>query len=226
MADNITITANANSTPPAGTVFRTDDISSVHYPVTKIALGADGALDTLVDSGQQTSANSLPVVIASDNNVLVKPFSAIIEGGLTELIGINEEVNQSDYSGSIGVALAGTYSGEILSLALYSTEDGSGAVQVPQGKVLIFDADPSIASGATAIAAAAFPTILGQIDFLTGDWHSDTGGGVAMLSHKPIPFHSLATLYFVWFQTQAVSWNDGAGDDEQLEFNFWYRRES
>lgn len=60
MADNITVTQGT------GTTIRTDDVSGVHYQVIKVALGADGALDALLDSGQQTSANSLPVVIASD----------------------------------------------------------------------------------------------------------------------------------------------------------------
>ncbi len=46
----------------------TDDISGVHYQKVKIALGADGALDNLVDSGQQLSAASLPVVLASDHS--------------------------------------------------------------------------------------------------------------------------------------------------------------
>lgn len=61
MADNISITAGS------GTDVATDDIASVHYQKVKIALGADNALDTLVDSGQQTMANSVPVVLASDH---------------------------------------------------------------------------------------------------------------------------------------------------------------
>jgi len=61
MADNITVTQGS------GVTIRTDDVGGVQYPVTKIALGADGAFDTLVDSGQQTMANSVPVVLASDH---------------------------------------------------------------------------------------------------------------------------------------------------------------
>jgi hypothetical protein len=60
MADNVAITAGA------GTNIATDDVASVHYQVMKIGLGADGAIDTLVDSGQQTMANSIPITIASD----------------------------------------------------------------------------------------------------------------------------------------------------------------
>lgn len=47
-----------------------DPTASGDIQVVKIGLGATPALDTLVDSGQQTSANSLPVVIASDQSDL------------------------------------------------------------------------------------------------------------------------------------------------------------
>ena len=155
------------------------------------------------------------------------PLDAINEGGVTELIGINEQVDQSDYSGSVGVALGGTYSGEILSVTLISTEDGSGAIQRPNGTLLILDADPSIASGATSLTAANWPKVIGVMEVSAGDWTiTDTSGAVNNVKDQPVPFHALATLYFVWFHEAATSFNDAAGDDEQLEFNFWYRRDS
>ncbi len=66
MADNITIPTTGSGT--ATPVVATDDVGGIHYQKVKIALGADGVIDTLVDSGQQTSANSVPVVIASDQS--------------------------------------------------------------------------------------------------------------------------------------------------------------
>ena len=89
------------------------------------------------------------------SSVQTYPLDALLEGGLTELIGINEQVDQNDYSGSIGVTLGATYSGEILSTMLYSTEDGSGAVQTPEGWLYCLATDPAIASGDTAMTAAA-----------------------------------------------------------------------
>lgn len=65
MADNVTIPATGTGTTTP--VVATDDISGVHYQKIKIALGADGAVDTLLDSGQQLAANSVPVVLASDH---------------------------------------------------------------------------------------------------------------------------------------------------------------
>jgi hypothetical protein len=87
-------------------------------------------------------------------------FLSCFEGGLTELVGINEEVNTNDFSGSVDVALGGKYSGEILSFAFYATEDGTGDVQDSAGKLIILDADPAVASGATSLAAAEWPTVL------------------------------------------------------------------
>jgi hypothetical protein len=157
---------------------------------------------------------------------LYLPFAPILEGGLTELIGINEQVDQNDYSGSVEVELLHTASGEILSVALYNTEDGSGAILSPEGWLYIFDADPGIVSGDTAMTAAERVTILGRVKVESGDWETDTGGGLAYIYDTPIPFHELSSLFFVFKLTSATSMNSAAGDDEQLEFNFWYRRDS
>jgi hypothetical protein len=155
-----------------------------------------------------------------------QPFAAMTEGGLTELIGIDEQVDQNDYCGSVAVALGGTYSGEILGVALYTTEDGTGAVQTPTGWLYVFDATPAISSGDTAMSAAARVTMLGRIAVDAGDWESDANGGSAYLYDTPIAFHAVSSLFFAFKLTSATSFNDAAGDDEQMEFNFWYRRDS
>lgn len=64
MADNVPITPGAGANIAADEVTRNG--TSEKQQIVKIGLGAEGAHDTLVDSGQQTSANSVPVVIASD----------------------------------------------------------------------------------------------------------------------------------------------------------------
>ncbi|CAK0775245.1 hypothetical protein CCP3SC1AL1_770023 [Gammaproteobacteria bacterium] len=111
-------------------------------------------------------------------------------------------------------------------MALYATEDGSGAVQDSAGILYVFDADPSISSGDTAISAAARVTTIGKIAIGAGDWDTDANGGLAYVSNLPIPFHAVSTLYFSWKHLDATSLNDAAGDDEQLEFNIWWKRES
>jgi hypothetical protein len=113
-----------------------------------------------------------------------------------------------------------------LNFAFYATEDGSGAVQDSAGKLFIFDAEPSIAAGDTAIGASEWITLIGKIDVAVADWNTDANGGAAYIYDTPVAFHSSASLWFVWFHEDATDLNDGAGDDEQLEFNFWYRRDS
>jgi hypothetical protein len=153
-------------------------------------------------------------------------YSAMREIGLTELVGINEQVDQNDFGGSVGVEFGEDITGELLSFTFYATEDGSGDVQDSAGWLIILDADPATTAGDTALTAAERVTIIGQVEVEAGDWITDANGGSACIYDQPIPFHAVDALYFVWFHTDATSLNDGAGDDEQLEFNAWYRRDS
>ena len=66
MADNVTITQNANSTPPAGTIIATDEVGGVQYQIMKLATGADGVA-TLV-SGD----NQIPVTVALTQTTIVQ----------------------------------------------------------------------------------------------------------------------------------------------------------
>ena len=157
---------------------------------------------------------------------LTMPFEPMQQIGLTELIGINEQVDQNDYSASVAVTLGSIQSGEILDVCLFTTEDGTGSVQSPEGWLYLFSADPSITSGATAMTAAARVTILGRIKVESADWETDANGGAAYIYDTPVAFPALSTLYFAFKLTSATSLNDGAGDDEQLEFNAKYRRDS
>lgn len=237
MADNVEITAGS------GTPIATDEIDGKHYQKIKlfdatadstagIAGDASNGLDvdvTRIAAGDNNIGNvDLASAIPAGTNLIgkVQPMSAMLEGGLTELVGINEQVDQNDYCGSVGVSLGGSYSGEILSVAFYATEDGTGAVQDSAGILYVLDADPSISSGDTAMSAAARVTVIGKIAIGAADWDTDANGGLAYICNQPIPFHAASTLYFAWKHLDATSLNDAAGDDEQLEFNFWYRRES
>ena len=64
MADNVTITEGA------GTTIAADEVGGEKYQEVKVALGADGAVDGLLDAGQQAMVNSLPVVLASDQSAV------------------------------------------------------------------------------------------------------------------------------------------------------------
>lgn len=58
---------NYDATQGSGTTFGADDVSGVLYPRVKLQIGADGERAD-VDGGQQAMANSVPVVIASDQD--------------------------------------------------------------------------------------------------------------------------------------------------------------
>jgi hypothetical protein len=161
--------------------------------------------------------------------MLTSPRYLIREVGLTELVGKDEEVNTDDYGASVAITLGDgnlPASGEFLAFAFYATEEGSGAVQDSAGTLLLLDADPAVSAGDTALTAAEWKTILGRVDVAAADWISDANGAMAYICNTPIPFHSLNTIYAVWLHTDATDLNDAAGDDEVLEFNAWYRRDS
>jgi hypothetical protein len=157
---------------------------------------------------------------------LVKPYSGILELGLTELVGINEQVDQNDYSGSVDIDVSPgpqPSSGVIHTWAFYQTEDDGGAILSPAGTLYVLDADPAVSSGDTALAAAEWVTVVGTVTVGASDWTTDANGSVAYIVDSPIYFHRVATLYFTFKLTSATSINSAAGDDEQLEFNGWYQ---
>ena len=157
---------------------------------------------------------------------LTKPYMPIVELGLTELIGINEQVDQNDDGGSVAISFDIPTSGEILNALFVATEDGSGAVQTPAGTLLIFDANPAITAGDTALAAGTWEKLIGMITIAASDWKSDTAGAAAYVCDTPICFHDVTALYLAWLHEDATSFNDAVGDDEQLEVNLWIRRDS
>lgn len=70
MADNVQITQGSGTTIAADEVTR--NAVSEKQQIVKIGLGAEGAHDVLVDSGEQTEANSVPVVAAASEAVYQK----------------------------------------------------------------------------------------------------------------------------------------------------------
>ena len=56
-----------------------DNVGGIEYQAVKIALGLDAAIDTLLDSGQQTMANSVPVVLASNQTAVPVDGSAVTQ---------------------------------------------------------------------------------------------------------------------------------------------------
>lgn len=121
MADNVAITAGS------GTAIATDDVGSAHYQKIKIAIGADGAVDGLLDYGQGAMAASLPVAIASNQSaVAVTPGATEVHlgevGGNTAIIEVTLSLDTNIYA-----------SGDVLA----DTQEAATAVRVAAGKAIL-----------------------------------------------------------------------------------------
>jgi hypothetical protein len=123
-------------TPGTGKDIAVDTISAVEYQVIKIALGADGAFDTLVDSGQQTMANSLPVVLSSDHSdvKVTLDSEAVVLGAGSAAVGklaANSGVDIGDVDvTSIIPGTGATNLGKAIDTALGGTDTGVLALTV------------------------------------------------------------------------------------------------
>lgn len=135
MADNVTADAGAG-----GATFAADDIVGVHYPRSKITIGADG-----VNDGDVSAANPLPVT----------GTVAVTNAGLTELAGaINAsaqvDVNIAAQAGALTVAShavtnAGTFATQVDGAALT-------ALQLIDNPVLVDDAGFTPATSSVMMA--------------------------------------------------------------------------
>lgn len=151
MADNVAVTAGS------GTNIATDDVSSVHYPKMKIALGADGAIDTLVDSGQQTMANSVPVVLASDQAAI--PVSQSGTWNVTNVSGtVSLPTGAATAAKQPVIGTAGTASTDVMTVQGIASMtalkvDGSAVTQPVSGTVTA-----NAGTGTMAVSLASVPS--------------------------------------------------------------------
>lgn len=139
MTDGVAVTPSAATTRQT---IDTDEVSrggiTVHQQVVKLSLGADGASDTLVDAGQQTAANSIPVVLASDHPVIS------VTGTLTATI--SDTITVIDGGGSL-------------------TVDGTVAVS---GTVTVDTELPAAAALADAAANPTTPLVGAAVELFNG----------------------------------------------------------
>lgn len=101
----------------SGKNIAVDTVDSKEFQIIKLALGADGALDNLVDAGQQLSAASLPVVIASDQSdvPITLDGEAVVLGAGSAVVGIarlqdagGDEISVAAFPGADDAALPNT----------------------------------------------------------------------------------------------------------------------
>lgn len=98
-------------TEGVGTPIAVDTVGDAKYQAVKVALGADGAMDTLVDSGQQASSASVPVVGPSDLDGVATDAPADVEEDATARTKISLLKGIKNYlrnlASDIATALAG-----------------------------------------------------------------------------------------------------------------------
>ena len=137
-----------------------------------------------------------------------------------ELVGNAEVIAQNDWTEDVSLTLAiEDVSGQILGINLTTRREATGgAILAPSGTLMVFDADPGLSTGDTALVTGVHRTVLGTVAIATGDWFADVGGAVV---YKPvlIPFYTLKTLYFAFFWTLAGTINSAVGDDEIIELD-------
>lgn len=138
MADTVQITAGS------GISVSTDELSIdgvlQHVQRFKLGLGANNAWDMDLDSGQQTMANSLPVVIASNQSILTT--SGIFEASIrSNLNSIGANIIYGSYTG------AGTEAGVLRvtlandSTGLLSVDDNGSSLTVDNGGTFAVQVD-------------------------------------------------------------------------------------
>lgn len=136
MADNVT--ANSGT---GGATFAADDILGVHYPRTKITIGADGSND-----GDVSSANPLPVSDAG-GSLTVDGTLAVTNAGLTELAAAINASSQMD----VNIAASGATVTVTGAGGTFPVTDSAGSLTVdaPVGTPVFV----RLSDGAAAIAA-------------------------------------------------------------------------
>lgn len=117
MADNV------NITPGSGATVAADLINDVYYQRIKLGVGADGTATDL-DFGQAAMAASLPVVVASDQNVPIG--RGFYVGTLTIASGtsITGELDMRTYAGGF-VFIPSTWTAANLGFKMSPTNGGN-----------------------------------------------------------------------------------------------------
>lgn len=158
MADNVIYTLDANSTPPAGTPVASDEIGGVQYQRVKLTLGADGAADNDVDSGQQVMAASVPVAIASDQGAVpVSAASLPLPGGAATAARQDIIALLVDGLEALLATVAGAVAGSEMQVDVLTLPAVTGTVTANAGtnlntSALALEAGGNLAAAATALA--------------------------------------------------------------------------
>ncbi len=225
-----TVTLSAGDPLPItgtiGTIVGVVDVDATGQGDVPITL--DGEQITVADivTGEVdigTVINVVDVDATGQGDLPMVPFAPITEIPVTEIIGIDEQVDQFEYSAATELAFGSTVSGELLN----ATVPISGLL-TEAGTLLIFDADPSVSLADANLATASWALAIGKVDIAAGDWYEEDSGGTGAVATfaEPIAFHAVSSLWIVYYHEGATQWNSLAGDNESLSFQAELRLDS
>lgn len=173
MADNVVFTAD--SLVPAGTIAAADEVvrnaTAEKQQIVKISLGAEGAFDTLLDSGQQTAANSMPVVLPSDMASLATKLGEVTATLFTAEAGTSVLSASLDVRGYATLLVDVFLSATATVVPKYNSGlgTGSGVTQIYAYNVMTGEVVTAITtSGLYRVSAAGAFTFALQITANTG----------------------------------------------------------
>jgi len=192
MADNITA-------PAAGSVLATDDISGVHYPRTKISIGADGAASDVSTSNplpvsgtfwQATQPVSLadPVEVTGEFYPATQPVSGNV--GVTGSVAVTGTFWQATQPVSIAnpVAVTGTFypatqpiSAASLPLPTGAATETTSARTTPAGRWA------AISPGASTLSPVPKAVWVNQACTVTMEGSDSIAATFTMTSAGPLP---------------------------------------
>jgi hypothetical protein len=160
----------------------------------------------------------------------------IKETAFVELAGVNEQLVQNSWSGSVNVPIKAESMGiRLVGLIfhLHFDQTAGGAAMSPTGTLAFFKGDPSVVSGTLvgALTAAQLEQLIFYYDIAAADWDIWRAAGadaleVAYLSMNSnrfaIPRMADDSLYAAFLYTDATTLNSAANDQEQIEVKVIY----
>jgi hypothetical protein len=164
-------------------------------------------------------------------------MGVIKQTNYVELVGVDEQVAQNTWGGSVQIPFKAETQGIFVHtvLARQGYDKAAGAFLSLTGKIVFFMGDPAVAAG-TALAAltrAQVNKIVAVVDVAAADWYNmdDVGTDASALAvlHMaanegviPLPRMADGDLYAAWLHTLATAINSGATDQEDIYVKLVY----
>lgn len=143
------------------------------------------------------------------------------------LIGTDEQVDEDKWGISKEINLGvPNKRGVIISFTLIATKGAAGAILRHALEIVCFGSDPVITENKDNLSAANAQVSQGAIEVQAGNWVAASSGtdgaGVAHVTPlAPLVTDSQGRIWMSVINRDAVSYNDGGTDDEQLEISFY-----